>query len=162
MQRYHFFIMSRIYIFLWSLGGWILATRNWGGSGEKGGSLWWAHTERQEGHWGPEDARVPGGPVRRRAPKGQRGSARRSSTGGPAARRLGQPRGLAEGQDAEHSPATVGHVSFHCWRLQWGGVYCLHTLLMKENPAFVHPGVQAISETRNVFIFKHQPQITGR
>lgn len=39
--------------------------------------------------------------------------------GAPEALRLGGSRGVpARGQAAEHSPATVGSVSSHCWQLQ--------------------------------------------
>ena len=164
------FTNSRLCIFLWSLGGWILATSSWWGSGRKGSarlcctltpSVKEVHSGTWEGRWGTLG--LPQGKAR--------GSVGWSSTGGPAALSLGRPGGPSCRTGCWRSSATVGYISFHCWHLQQGkSIACIGYSKKQQKTnkqkqkilPFCTQGF-VISETRNnKLIFKHPSQIAGR
>lgn len=149
MQIYHFFIISRISIFHWSQGGWILATRDWWTEGYA--CLRDRGTRGATGRGEEEEQRQTS---RREVLRLCRQGAR---PGALVAVWLRHPRVSATGQGAEQRSATVGAVSF-CW---WGKeVYCLwRTLRNKGNPAFVHRG---IGQSGSAALSQQQPHTAGR
>lgn len=144
------FINSRLCIFLWSLGGWILATSNWWGSGRTGSTCPAAHP-----HW-----------VGRRCTRAPR--ARQEGLRVEPHRRPGrtEPRASWRSQLQDRMLKQLSYsriISFHCWHLQRGkSIACIGCLKKKKILLFCTQGF-VISETRNdMFIFKHQSQIAGR
>lgn len=165
MQRYHF-SLSQEYLSsfeVWVVEFWPPET---GVEVERKGSVC-TLTLSVKGEYLGTKGRGPGrgrqGPGR--LPRGKaRGSEWWSSTGGPGdTKPRASQRFWLKDRMPSTSSATVGHLSFHCLRLLWGKSIACIKMLTEKNPAFLHPGVQAISDTRNnMFITKHQSQIAGR
>lgn len=123
------FINSRLCIFLWSLGGWILATSNWWGSGRTGSTCPAAHP-----HW-----------VGRRCTRAPR--ARQEGLRVEPHRRPGrtEPRASWRSQLQDRMLKQLSYsriISFHCWHLQRGkSIACIGCLKKKKSCCFAPRGL---------------------